>query len=137
MKPVQPALVICCKDYRYIQAIQRFVKRRGVPHYDLKATAGGLRAILDAPAPVRQWLLKDVRLVYGSQRVRRIIIVQHQDCAAYGGAARFDDPVVERQFHHRQFQRARRLLLHRLAGARVEGFFASGAPGKVQLTSFT
>jgi hypothetical protein len=123
--------VICCKDYRYIQATQRFVRRQGVRWYDLKATAGGLRALQDAPPLVRRWIFKDVQLVYQLHGVRRIIIVQHQDCAAYGGAQAFDSLQEERQFHQRQFRRARRLLSRALAGVRVEGFFAHGAPGRL------
>ena len=46
---IQPALVICCKEYRYIQPTQRFVKQQlGIRWYDLKATAGGVLALLDS-----------------------------------------------------------------------------------------
>ena len=132
----RPALVICCKDYRYIQPIQRFIRRRGVRWYDLKATAGGLRALLDAPALVRRWILADVRLVWRLHGVRRMLIVQHQDCAGYGGSKVFRDAAAERRFHRRQFQRAQRLLTRTLRGVRVEGFFASGAPGRVHVEAF-
>ena len=130
------ALVICCKDYRYVQAIQRFVRRRGIRWYDLKATAGGLRALQDSPPGVRRWILQDVRLVVASHGVRRIVIVQHQDCAAYGGAAAFGGFEAERAFHRRQFQRARRLLGRSFPGVRIEGFFACGAPDRVRMTRF-
>ena len=47
--PIRPALVICCKDYRYIQPTLRFVKQRlGIRWDDLKATAGVL-PMLDSP----------------------------------------------------------------------------------------
>lgn len=137
MKQVRPALVICCKDYRYVQAIQRFVRKRGVRWYDLKATAGGLRALQDAPRIVRQWILRDVRLVYRLHGIRRIIIVQHQDCAAYGGSQAFKSFHDEQAFHRRQFQRARRLLRRTFPGVRIEGFFAHGAPSRVRVTPFT
>ena len=132
----RPALVICCKDYRYIQAIQRFVRRRGVRWYDLKATAGGLRALQDSPPVVKRWILRDVRLVHTMHGVRRIIIVQHHDCAAYGGTRAFKDFDHEMRFHRRQFQRAKRLLTRSLSGLRVEGFFALGAPGRVRFMPF-
>ena len=36
-----PALVLCCVDYRYIQAIQAFVTSRfGIKHYNMKTDAG-------------------------------------------------------------------------------------------------
>ena len=130
---MRPALVICCKDYRYIQATQRFVRRLGIRWYDLKATAGGLRALLDAPLVVRRWILKDVLLVHRLHGVKRIIIVQHEDCAGYGGSAAFKDAASERAFHQKQFRRARKLLTRSLAGVRIVGYFASGAPNRVHL----
>ena len=130
---IVPALIICCKDYRYVQDIQQYFRRRGVRWYDLKATAGGLRALQDAPALVRRWIMRDVQLVYRLHGVRRIYIVQHQDCAAYGGSRAFGAFDSEVRFHRRQFQRARRRLARALPKARVEGFFAYGAPNRVQL----
>ena len=128
---MRPALVICCKDYRYIQATQRFVRRLGIRWYDLKATAGGLRALLDAPLVVRRWILKDVLLVHRLHGVKRIIIVQHQDCAGYGGSSAFKDVASERVFHQKQFRRAKKLLTRSLAGVRVAGYFASGSSNRV------
>ena len=131
---IQPALVICCKDYRYIQATQRFVQRQGVRWYDLKATAGGLRALLDAPEVVRRWILKDVLLVHRLHGVKHIIIVQHQDCAGYGGSSAFKDAAAERAFHQKQFRRAKKMLTRALSGVRVAGYFISGAPNRIRLT---
>ena len=54
---VAPALIVYCVDYRYIQAIQRFVKRRfKVTRYGLKADAGGTRVLLRGPQAVRAWI---------------------------------------------------------------------------------
>ncbi len=134
---MQPVLVICCKDYRYIQATQRFVRRLGVRWYDLKATAGGLRSMLDAPPVVRRWILKDVRLVYRLHGVRRMIIVQHQACAAYGGVATFNTIADERKFHQQQFRRAKKLLMRSFAGVRISGYFATGTPTRVRFVPFS
>ena len=60
-----PALILCCVDYRYIEAIQAFVKRRlGVAAYDLKTDAGAAKTLLDGNAAVRTWMLHNIRLVY-------------------------------------------------------------------------
>ena len=133
-KPIQPALIICCKDYRYIQPTQDFVKRRlGIRWYDLKATAGGVRAMLDSPAVVRRWILKDIALVYRLHRVRRVILVHHEDCAAYGGSAKLGDLARQRRFHRAQLQRAARLLRREFPGLTVRSFLASGTPAAVRI----
>lgn len=132
--PIHPALVICCKDYRYIQPIQRFVRQRlGLRWYDLKATAGGVRAMLDAPRSVRQWILRDIALVYRLHGVRRVLLVHHEDCAAYGGSAAFGDLARQRRFHHTQLQRAARVLQRAFPHLTVRGFWAYGYPAAVRV----
>lgn len=135
-KRVQPVLLICCKDYRYIQPIQRFVKRQlGVRWYDLKATAGGLRAMLDAPAVVRRWILRDIALVYRLHGVRRVIMVQHEDCAGYGGSAKLGDLAHQRRFHRMQLLRATRVLRRQFPNLTVQRFLAHGYPDMVRIMS--
>ena len=135
---IQPALVICCKDYRYIQPTLRFVRQRlGIRWYDLKATAGGALAMLDAPRSVQQWILRDIELVYRLHGVRRVIIVHHEDCAAYGGSAKLGKLTQQRKFHRAQVQRASRLLRQHFPHVSVRGFLASGFPGKVRVVSLT
>jgi hypothetical protein len=132
--PIQPALIICCKDYRYIQPTQRFVKKRlGIRWYDLKATAGGARAMLDAPRIVREWILQDIDLVYRLHGVRQIILVHHEDCAAYGGSSTLGTVAQQRRFHQAQLTRASRLLRRRFSGLSIDGFLACGYPAKLRM----
>ena len=130
---IQPALIICCKDYRYIQPIQRFVRRRGIRWYDLKATAGGVLAMLDSPRMVRRWILRDIDLVYRLHGVRRVIVVHHEDCAAYGGSAKLGDLTQQCRFHRAQIQRAARVLQRHFPKLTVRGFLAYGYPAAVRV----
>ena len=133
---IQPALLICCKDYRYIQPIQRFVKQRlGIRWYDLKATAGGVRALLDAPRIVQQWILRDIDLVYRLHGVRRVILVHHEDCAAYGGSAKLGDLAQQRRFHRTQLHRAARVLRRQFPGLTVSGLLAYGYPARIHIVA--
>ncbi len=131
---IQPALVICCKDYRYIQPTQRFVKQRlGIRWYDLKATAGGVLAMLDSPRMVRRWILRDIDLVYRLHGARRVILVHHEDCAAYGGAAKLGNLTQQRRFHRAQLQRAARVLQRHFPKLTIQGFLAHGYPATVRV----
>ena len=135
-RPIRPALIICCKDYRYIQPIQRFAKRQlGIRWYDLKATAGGVLAMLDAPRLVRQWLLRDIDLVYRLHGVRRVILVHHEDCAAYGGSKELGNLARQKAFHRAKLQRATRFLKKEFRGLTVRNFLISGYPGKFRVSS--
>jgi len=135
MRPPKPALVICCKDYRYIQPIQRFVRQRlGIRWYNLKATAGGVLAMLDAPGIVRRWIVRDIALVYRLHGVRRVVIVHHEDCAAYGGTAVLGSVARQRAFHARQARRASAMLRRRFAGLTVRAYLAHGFPKTVRFS---
>ncbi len=133
-KLIRPVLIICCKDYRYIQPTQRFVRQRlGIRWYDLKATAGGVRAMLDSPGIVRRWILRDIKLVYRLHNVRRVILVHHEDCAAYGGSAKLGSLSRQSRFHRAQLRRAARVLRREFPNLTVRAFLASGYPAAVRV----
>ena len=114
--------------------MQHFVKRRlGIRWYDLKATAGGVRAMLDAPLVVRKWILRDIDLVYRLHGVRKVILVHHEDCAAYGGTPKLGSLARQRRFHRAQLRRAARLLKKEFKGLAVQNFLISGYPERVRV----
>ena len=126
---VAPALIVCCVDYRYIQAVQRFVRRRfKVTRYGLKADAGGTRALLRGPQAVRAWIWRNLTLAYERQGVRRVFLFHHQDCLLYGGSSAFAGPEQEAAAHLQDLRRSRALLKQRFHDIRVTAFYAYEIP---------
>jgi len=122
---VAPALIVCCVDYRYIQAIQRFVRRRfNVARYSLKADAGGTRALLRGPRAVRAWIWRNLTLAYERQGIRRFFLFHHRDCLLYGGSSAFANPAQEAAAHLRDLRCARALLKQRFHDIQVTTFYA-------------
>jgi len=122
---IPPALILCCVDYRYIEAIQAFIKRRlGVATYNLKTDAGGTKALLDGNAGVRTWMLHNIRLAYQRHGVRTVVLVHHEDCAAYGGSAAFKDGAEETACHAQQLAMASSLLRAFFQRLTVRMFYA-------------
>jgi hypothetical protein len=120
------ALIICCVDYRYIQAIQRFVRRRfNVTRYGLKTDAGGTRALLRGPRAVRAWIWRNLTLAYERQGVRRFFLFHHRDCLLYGGSSAFAGQGQEAAAHRRDLRRCRALLTRRFPDVHVAAFYAS------------
>lgn len=135
---VAPALVLCCVDYRFIQAIQACVTSRfGISRYNLKTDAGGTRALLSGPRPVRAWILRNLRLAYEQQRVRRVFLFHHQDCLLYGGSQAFASARQEALTHARHLAQAARLLRSRFKGLRVRAFYAHQSRGAIRFTPVT
>ena len=132
---VAPALIVCCVDYRYIQAIQRFVKRQfKVVHYSVKADAGGALALLRGPRAVQAWIWRNISLAYERQGVRWVFLFHHQDCLLYGGSSAFASPGQEAATHLRDLRRATSLLMRRFHDLRVFAFYAHQTPRGIQFT---
>ena len=126
---VVPALMMCCVDYRYIQAVQRFVRRRlKVTRYNVKTDAGGTRALLCGPRAVRAWIWRNLNLAYERQGVRRVFLFHHQDCLLYGGSVAFAGPKEEAATHLRDLRRSKALLTQRFHDMRVTAFYAYQTP---------
>ena len=122
---VAPALIVCCVDYRYIQAIQRFVRRRfKVTRYGLKADAGGTLALLRGPRAVRAWIWRNLALAYERQGIRRVFLFHHQDCLLYNGLPGFAGSSQEAAAHLRDLRRSKMLLKQRFHDIHVSAFYA-------------
>ena len=120
-----PVLIMCCVDYRYVQAVQQFVRRRfDVTRYSLKADAGGTRALLRGPRAVRAWIWHNLTLAYERQGIRRFFLFHHRDCLLYGGSSAFANPEQEAAAHLRDLRRARALLKRRFHDIQVAAFYA-------------
>ena len=119
-----PALIVCCVDYRYIQAIQQFVKRRfKVTRYGLKADAGGTLALLRGPRAVQAWIWRNLTLAYERQGVRRVFVFHHQDCLLYGGSSAFAGAHEEAAAHLRDLRRSKALIEQRFHDVCVSAFY--------------
>ena len=59
-----------------------------------------------------------------SDGTRRVILMLHSDCGAYGGLSSFDnDPAAERLHHRTEFERATAFLTEAVPGVQVECYF--------------
>ena len=120
-----PVLVMCCVDYRYIDAILRFARKRlGAGTYDVKTDAGGTKALLNGDPAVGAWIMENLTLAYNRHGVRTVVLIHHEDCAAYGGSKAFKDQPEEERFHAHQLAMAAALLRASFRRLTVRMFYA-------------
>jgi hypothetical protein len=82
------ALVITCYDARFDAAIRKFLKRRGVALYDQLKIAGSAKALAAAEGDAdRDFVLRMVRISLALHHPPRAVLIAHNDCGAYPGAA--------------------------------------------------
>ena len=110
-------------DSRYVGALLRFAKKDlALSACHVKADAGGVRALLNGNRAVRAWMLSNLKLAY-SRDVRTAVVVNHQDCAAYGGSVAFKDRASEAAFHTEQLAMAAALLKSTFPRLSVRAFY--------------
>ncbi|MGH9720861.1 MAG: carbonic anhydrase [Bryobacteraceae bacterium] len=120
------AAIVWCFDNRFELGFRKFLKRFGVMNSDPIKIAGGAKCLASPEHEfdrtfVFEQLEKSMRL-HGA---RRVILMLHSDCGAYGGlAGGFGGDRVREAAHHREeLRRASAMLIERFPGIQVESYF--------------
>jgi len=105
------AVVLCCIDFRFWKETIEFIKSElGIKSFDFPSLPGAAKAINES---------KDTEFVFGCISVpielhhtQKVVIINHQDCGAYGGSAKFNgDEKAEQEFHEKELQKAKNKIL--------------------------
>ena len=120
------AAILWCFDNRFDLGFQKFLKRIGVVHPDPIKVAGGAK-LLASPDPEtdREFVLEQIRKSMRLHDTKRVILMVHSDCGAYGGlAAAFGgDAQVEAEHHQRELLLATAYLAKAIPGIAIQAYF--------------
>lgn len=119
------AVVITCFDARFRNVCRKLLKRLGVAHADLISIAGAAKA-LASPADEceREFVLAQLRASVRLHQSRRVLLLMHSDCGAYGGLQAFaDDPASEALHHSNELCHAADLVRSVIPEVTVETYF--------------
>src|SRR5262249_45807490 len=124
---VADAAVVSCFDERIRQTVNKFLKRRGILRPDMIVVAGGAKTLASPGNDFeRDFILEQLRISIVLHNTRRVILLSHSDCGAYGGLAVFDgDRVREQAYHRTELERARDLVRARFPEIPVQGLFVN------------
>lgn len=119
------AAVVWCFDARFHLGFTKFLKRRGVVNLDAIKIAGGAKALASPTEEKdRDFVLDQIRASIRLHQTKRVILMLHSDCGAYGGLACFDnDSTRESRHHARELKAAADYLRERLPGIELEAYF--------------
>lgn len=104
------AVVLACIDFRFWKETVEFVEKElGIKSFDFPSLPGAAKAINES---------QDETFVFGCidvpvnlHHAKKIVIVNHQDCGAYGGSAKWSgDGEAEQKFHTEELQKAKEKL---------------------------
>jgi hypothetical protein len=120
------AAVVWCFDNRFDAGFRKFLKRIGVYNSDPIKIAGGAKSLASPEhAGDREFAIEQIRKSIGLHGARRVILMLHSDCGAYGGLAGGfgGDAAAERENHRKEIEKAKASLSAAVPGVLVEGYF--------------
>ncbi len=124
---VANAAVVWCFDDGWRPVLVRLVKARGYKRVDEIKCAGGAKTLGPRGDEVdREFVLRQILVSIEVHATRRIILMTHSDCGAYGGLKAFEnDPKIERKQHAKYLRAAKKFLRGKLPrSVKVETVFA-------------
>jgi carbonic anhydrase-like protein len=140
------AAILWCFDNRFELGFRKFLKRIGVLNSDPIKIAGGAK-VLASPEHEsdREFVIDQIRKSIRLHGTRRVILMVHSDCGAYGGLAEGfrGDAGAEAIHHERELLRAADYLKATIPNVEVQGYFVNfegiwdaeiGSPKAAQLT---
>src|SRR5271165_5457913 len=103
------AAVVWCFDNRFQLGFSKFLKRIGVVNSDPIKIAGGAKSLASPERESdREFVLEQIRLSMRLHGTRRVILMLHSDCGAYGGldGGFGGDSRAEAAHHHAELRQA-------------------------------
>ena len=120
------AAILWCFDNRFELGFRKFLKRIGVNSSDPIKIAGGAKCMASPEHETdREFVLEQIRKSMRLHGTRRVILMLHSDCGAYGGLAGGfqSDADCERTHHRAELSRAAENLARAIPGLEIEGYF--------------
>ncbi|MGE5392532.1 MAG: carbonic anhydrase [Candidatus Saccharibacteria bacterium] len=118
------AVALSCMDFRFREAVQNFIQNElNIHAFDLKTDGGGVKKLVEE-GPVRDWILSNFEIAFSLHGVDKVILINHQDCGAYGGSKAFGQSEEEFRFHEEQLKQASSLVSARYPDKKVEAYLA-------------
>jgi carbonic anhydrase len=119
------AAILWCFDSRFELGFRKFLKRSGVTNSDSIKVAGGAKCLASPNHTAeREFVLEQIRISIELHSTRRVILMVHSDCGAYGGLAAFhNDSAAEAAHHETELRRAAANLTAVIPGLEILGYF--------------
>jgi hypothetical protein len=120
------AAILLCFDNRFDLGFRKFLKRIGVVYSDPIKVAGGAKSLASPePETDREFVLEQIRKSMRVHDTKRVILMVHSDCGAYGGlAGAFGGDVhAEAAHHQRELALAAAKLAEAIPGIEIQAYF--------------
>lgn len=121
---IADACVVWCYDDRFYKLLKVFGKKQGFKNIDLVKVAGGAKALAGDASPERDFVIGQIKTSVRLHGTKRVVLMLHRDCGAYGGSKSFDGPEAEREHYENQLRAARDFVKKEAPAIPVDAYFA-------------
>lgn len=121
------AAIVWCFDNRFELGFRKFLKHIGVNNNDPIKIAGGAMSLASPKHEYeREFVLEQIRASIRLHDTKRVILMLHSDCGAYGGLESFGGDTKREFLHHREeLHRAAANLKAAIPGIEVQVYFVN------------
>ena len=119
------ACVVWCFDDRFYKLLKVFGKQERFAHIDLVKIAGGAKALasMEGASPDRDFVLNQIKTSARLHGAKRVVLMLHRDCGAYGGSKSFTDAEAEKAELIKQLHQAQNFVKKELPELTVDEYF--------------
>ena len=114
-------LAVHCIDFRIQRFLNEYLDKRFPGAYDRVAVPGGVKYLADG-GQEGNFELEECGVSYKLHHPEVFVLIQHEDCGAYGGSSAFADFESEKAFQGEQLGVAEQLLKKHFPAISVEKF---------------
>lgn len=102
------AVVLTCIDFRFWRETLAFVENElGLKSFDFPSLPGAAKAVNDCKND-DEIAMKCISVPRDLHQAKKLVIVNHQDCGAYGGSKVFNGAsAAEENFHKQELKKAK------------------------------
>jgi len=117
-------VALTCIDFRFWRETLEFVEKElNVKGFDFPSLPGAAKAINESVD--NDISMQCVSAPHDLHHVKKIVIVNHQDCGAYGGGKVFNgDDATEQKFHEEELKKAKTKILAKYPDLQVIMIYA-------------
>ena len=117
------ACIVWCFDDRFTGLLREFTK--DMENFDLVKVAGGAKALAEGASPARDFVQEQIATSLRLHGAKKVVLMLHEDCGAYGGSKRFTDQETERGFYIGQLAAARDFVSGFIGNISVETYYGT------------
>lgn len=119
------ALLLTCMDFRLHPQLAEMLRRDYNISFDQFTAAG---AIKNSVSPEKKedadFVLRQIEKSIKLHQIKKIILVNHTDCGAYGGSKAFESPTIELARHKEDLNKASKIVRENFPQLEIDCFVA-------------